>query len=41
VKVAAVVDWVQANRKWIAIGVAMVGPWIWMVGLDRILRRTR
>ncbi len=26
---------------WLTVGVAMVLPWIWLIVLDRLLRRTR
>ena len=41
VTLSTIVGWVQLHRKWIAIGFAMIAPWIWLVGLDRLLRRTR
>jgi hypothetical protein len=41
VNFALLADWVRENRRWIAIGVALVMPWIWLIGLDRLLRRTR
>ncbi len=31
----------QLGRKWAAIGVALVLPWIWLTALDRMLRRKR
>jgi hypothetical protein len=41
VSLSSLAAWIHLHRKWIAIGVAMVAPWIWMTGLDRLLRRTR
>jgi len=41
VTLSTIVGWVELHRKWIAIGVALIAPWIWLVGLDRLLRRTR
>jgi hypothetical protein len=26
---------------WVAVGVALVGPWIWLIVLDRLLRLRR
>ena len=26
---------------WLAVGVALVLPWLWLLVLDRLLRRTR
>lgn len=34
-------DWIQRNRKWLAIGFALIMPWVYLVGLDRLLRRKR
>jgi hypothetical protein len=41
VNLAVLAEWIHLHRKLIAIGVAMVVPWIWLIGLDRLLRRTR
>jgi len=41
VSLSSLAAWIHLHRKWIAIGVAMIAPWIWMTGLDRLLRRTR
>jgi len=38
---AGSLDWVQRNRRWLAIGIALVLPWVWLVALDRVLRRKR
>jgi hypothetical protein len=27
------------SLAWIAVGVALIGPWIWLVAFDRLLRR--
>jgi hypothetical protein len=37
VTIAQLADWIHVHRKWIAIGVAMIAPWVWMIGLDRLL----
>jgi hypothetical protein len=26
---------------WLAVGFALIAPWVWLVVLDRVLRRTR
>lgn len=26
---------------WLTVGIALVLPWIWLIVLDRLLRRTR
>jgi hypothetical protein len=31
----------HVSLGWIAVGAALIGPWIWLVVLDRLLRRTR
>jgi hypothetical protein len=31
----------QLSIGWLAVGVALVGPWIWLVVLDRLLRKRR
>jgi hypothetical protein len=41
VTVDEIFHWLVLHRKMIAIGIAMVAPWVWMIGLDRLLRRTR
>jgi hypothetical protein len=28
-------------RRWVAVGVALVLPWVWLTLLDAILRRKR
>jgi hypothetical protein len=39
--VAGSLEWIQRNRKWLAIGIALIMPWVYLVGLDRLLRRKR
>jgi hypothetical protein len=29
----------NVSLRWIAVGTALIGPWIWLVVLDRLLRR--
>jgi hypothetical protein len=41
VSLAGALGWAERNRRWLAILVALIVPWVWLVGLDRMLRRTR
>jgi hypothetical protein len=29
------------TRRWVAVGIALVAPWIWLTLLDAALRRKR
>jgi hypothetical protein len=38
---ASPLNWFHQNRRWLAMGLGMVVPWLWLVGLDWLLRKKR